>query len=322
MEAPIFLISLPRSGSTLIQRVLMSHKDIHSVSEPWLLLPMFYPYAKPGVISEYSSVTCRNALADFIEILPSGDEDYREAIRDFSFQLYQKQCRNKERYFLDKTPRYYHILPEMAATFPNAKFIFLFRNPVHIFSSVIQTWGNGGFRNLHTSYTDIYDGPSLLSKGYELLKSKSYALKYEDFVAEPERYAKELCEYLDIEFSNEMISGLGRITNEGRMGDPTGIKEYSQVSAKSLEKWKVSFNSPFRKRLLTRYIHGIDSSVFFSQGYSKDQICKEIKSLLVTRWYIPMDRMDYAYTCLIRLTKVNLYLGNDIRKWAKRKFLS
>ena len=39
MKSPIFLFSLPRSGSTLLQRVLMSHKDIASVAEPWLMLP-------------------------------------------------------------------------------------------------------------------------------------------------------------------------------------------------------------------------------------------------------------------------------------------
>jgi len=35
-----FLISLPRAGSTLLQRLLMAHSGIASCGEPWLALPM------------------------------------------------------------------------------------------------------------------------------------------------------------------------------------------------------------------------------------------------------------------------------------------
>ena len=54
MQAPIFVFSLPRSGSTLLQRVLMSHNDISSVAEPWILLPQIYSLKKEGTLSEYS----------------------------------------------------------------------------------------------------------------------------------------------------------------------------------------------------------------------------------------------------------------------------
>jgi len=39
MKSPIFILSLLRAGSTLLQRILMGHKDIASVTEPWFLLP-------------------------------------------------------------------------------------------------------------------------------------------------------------------------------------------------------------------------------------------------------------------------------------------
>ena len=38
----IFLISLPRSGSTLLQRIIGGHKDIHTTAEPWLMLHPFH----------------------------------------------------------------------------------------------------------------------------------------------------------------------------------------------------------------------------------------------------------------------------------------
>ena len=34
----VFLLSLPRSGSTLLQRLLAAHPQVHTVAEPWLML--------------------------------------------------------------------------------------------------------------------------------------------------------------------------------------------------------------------------------------------------------------------------------------------
>ncbi|MBT8101022.1 MAG: sulfotransferase, partial [Gammaproteobacteria bacterium] len=53
MLRPVFLLSLPRSGSTLLQRMLMTHPAISSVPEPWLLLPIFYPRRTSGHSAEY-----------------------------------------------------------------------------------------------------------------------------------------------------------------------------------------------------------------------------------------------------------------------------
>lgn len=45
-ENLIFLISQPRAGSTMLQKVLGSHPEIHTVSEPWVALPPSSPYEK------------------------------------------------------------------------------------------------------------------------------------------------------------------------------------------------------------------------------------------------------------------------------------
>ena len=40
---PIFIFSAPRSGSTLLQRVLAAHTQVATASEPWILLPLLSP---------------------------------------------------------------------------------------------------------------------------------------------------------------------------------------------------------------------------------------------------------------------------------------
>ena len=67
---PLFLLCLPRSGSTLVQRVLASHAEIATVSEPWLLLPLLYSIREHGIRAEYWHQTAAQAIADFIEELP------------------------------------------------------------------------------------------------------------------------------------------------------------------------------------------------------------------------------------------------------------
>ena len=88
MKSPIFLFSLPRAGSTLLQRVLMSHKDVASVAEPWLMLPFSYAYKREGILTEYAHSVSYAAFEDFIGNLPNKEDDYYNALRNFAFTIY------------------------------------------------------------------------------------------------------------------------------------------------------------------------------------------------------------------------------------------
>lgn len=322
MKSPIFLFSLPRSGSTLLQRVLMGHKDIASVAEPWIMIPFSYAFKKEGVATEYSHITSYAAMNDFIFNLPKKEDDYFDALGTFAKILYEKQCLKDERYFLDKTPRYYFIIPEIAKAFPEAKFIFLFRNPVHVMSSIIQTWSDGNLRKLFFYDRDLYYGPKALSDGYNLLKDKAYAIQYEEYVVNPDKYTKELCEYLEIDFDIDMLNEFTNQDTKGRLGDPTGVKEYKSISVASLDKWKKSFTTKFRKNMIKSYIKSFEDEVFETQGYNKGLILKEIESLDISNKYFFKDRLDYGYSLFVRYTKAHLFFGKSGKKWARNKYLS
>ena len=322
MKSPIFLFSLPRSGSTLVQRILMSHNDIASVAEPWLMLPFVYAYKKEGILSEYSHATSYAAFEDFIFNLPFKEADYYNALGDFASTLYEKQCTNNEIYFLDKTPRYYHIIQQIAQVFPDAKFIFLFRNPVHVMSSMIQTWCDGRFHKMYNYERDLYYGPKALSSGYELLKEKSYAIQYEKFVQEPEKYTKEICEYLEIEFDETILKSFAKQRTKGRMGDPTGVKQYKSVDTKSLEKWKITFNTRFRKYYIRKYIEEMDDGVLQIQGYRKQEILNEINNLKGKNTIPIQDILDLLYSKIVQVIKPNIWFGKFTKTWARNRFLA
>ena len=322
MKSPIFLFSLPRSGSTLVQRVLMAHSEISSVAEPWLMLPFCYAYKKEGVLTEYAHNISYAAFEDFIGNLPNQENDYYDALASLANTLYEKQCRNDEKYLLDKTPRYYHIIPQIAKAFPNAKFIFLFRNPVHVVSSMMQTWGYGRFKQMYAYERDLNYGPKALSEGYEILRDKAYAIQYEKFVINPEKCTKEICEYLEIDFDESMLSSFSKQDTKGRMGDPTGVKDYKSIDAKSLDKWKRTFDTSYRINYIKKYIESIDDKVLRVQGYTKNEIIEDINSLKVKNSFALKDRIDVAYSKLVQIIKSNIWFGRTTKVWAKNRFLS
>ena len=66
MTRPLFILSLPRSGSTLLQRVLANHPDVATTPEPWVLLPMVYGHTDPDTPAEYDERTCAGAVSQVL----------------------------------------------------------------------------------------------------------------------------------------------------------------------------------------------------------------------------------------------------------------
>ena len=86
---PLFLISLPRSGSTFLQKILMSHSAIASSAEPWFLLPLFYMLRKQGVWSEYGHPTAVEAYHRISKEAAGVNSEY-DRIRSFAESIYQQ----------------------------------------------------------------------------------------------------------------------------------------------------------------------------------------------------------------------------------------
>jgi len=202
----IFLISQPRAGSTLLQRILGGHQDIHTVAEPWLMLHPLYALKAKGIETEYDSNLARNGLDDFLLNVPEGLDLYYEAVREMATVLYdRKLALSGKSYFLDKTPRYYLIISELYRTFPKAKFIILLRNPMAVLSSTLDTWFGNKIDILKKSlnYKDLIEGPRYLIEGIEHLKEDAIVAHYEDLVVDPEQTVLRICgklEYAELRF--------------------------------------------------------------------------------------------------------------------------
>lgn len=319
---PIFVFCLPRSGSTLLQRILMGHSKISSIAEPHFLLPFIFASKKDGTIAKYSHQATFKGFNDMISYLPGKENEYNQFLNDFSNKIYRGLSDKESIYFLDKTPRYFWIIPEIVKIFPDAKFVFLFRNPLQIYASILTTFSNKRFNNIHGFYRYLTEGIELLSEGYKLLKSNSYKLNYEDLVLNPEKIIKELTDYLDLDYEE----GLSKIFKDqaikGGSKDPTGIRMYNKVDSSPLNKWKELFNTPYRKRIIKRYVDNLNEEALRIQGYDKENILKDIEQIEPKGKYsLIQDFIDYTRMKLVLKFKLNIFFSKNLR-WVKHQYLN
>ncbi len=274
---PIFIFSLPRSGSTLLQRILANSGQISTVSEPWILLPLLYTLKSDGIVSEYGHSFAAKAIHDFCKGFPNGRSDYLQEMRSFVLKLYGKNSKSDAKYFLDKTPRYYFIINEIIELFPDSKFIFLWRNPLAVVASFINTWGKEKWNPMLWKL-DLHDGVNNLLNGYLKNNSHVHALQYEKLIQFPSDEIIKICNYLEIEYTDEMINSFNGISLDGRMGDKTGIKKYNSLSSDSLHNWKKIFNNPIRRRWAKKYLINLGQKNLDIMGYNSSELISSLSN--------------------------------------------
>lgn len=277
---PIFLFSLPRSGSTLIQRILSTHKEISTTAEPWILLPYLYTLKEKGIYSEYAHNITSTAINDFCLELPKGKTDYLDSIRKFSLDLYQKASIGNSKYFLDKTPRYHLIIDDIFKLFPDSKKIILWRHPLSVAASIMETWAKGKW-NLYGYKIDLFRGINNLTAAYEKHQSDTFSCRYEDVIDQPASTLKDLFYYLDLSFDSDVMLNFSHIELKGRYGDRAGIEKYKTISNASLDQWKATMNNPIRKRWSLMYLNWIGNDRLNLMGYNLNELRQELKTIPV-----------------------------------------
>jgi hypothetical protein len=276
---PAFILSLPRTGSTLLQRILGSHEQIGTASEPWFLLPLLYALRERGVHAEYEHETMARGTRGFAEAyLREGEASYLRGVHDLAISLYAEAAPGKD-WFLDKTPRYHHIAAELLNLFPEGRFVFLWRQPIAVAASMMETFA-GGRWNLDTYSADLFQGVESLVDAYSRNEDRVLAVRYEDLVADPEAEISRVLGYLGV---SDRDTGVGRFQGlelkNREYWDPTGPAKYDEVSTGSLDRWKQVMANPLRRAWSRRYVRWIGRERLEVMGYDLDAILGEIDSI-------------------------------------------
>lgn len=299
---PLFIFSLPRSGSTLLQRIIGASDKVQTLSEPWLLLPILGSYSEVNIYAEYGHSLYRKAFKDLMQSYPGGLNSYRKRINDFIVHVYSDLARDEAKYFLDKTPRYHLICDEIIEIFPEARFIFLWRNPEDVVQSIANTWYNGDWVT-HPFEVDLFKGLKKLSQSYKNQAGNSNVLsmRYED-LTNPDSSEKEvqrLRDFLDI---ND-ISFDDQITLDGALGDKPVSKEKREQRKKNI------INTMYRKTFLKQIIDNLSYEDWDLIGYDKESLTEGINA---KKTFLPISFSDIISIVKVRFRKKIIWRSDDI----------
>lgn len=238
-----FILSTPRSGSTLLSTILDNHSVLSCPNEPWLLLP-FASLDKSTAIWQEASYSFSLSKLGINEFVP--EYDFLKITNEAIVKLYNTSLNDGKSYLIDKTPRYIFILNYIEKQFPHAKCVYLKRNPLDVAASYMSTW-NASVDVLCGNEINPYSFDFIL--GFrnlaDFFSSKSdykYIINYEDLVLNPKEEIIKLCEFLGISYQEKMedySQNQSALTNHANksMGDKK-ILEKSAVSNSSVSNWK------------------------------------------------------------------------------------
>lgn len=293
-EHLIFLISLPRSGSTLLQHILASHSKVAATAEPWVLFPMICALQPGALIADYNAQIGQIALSEFLAQMDGGEEEYFTAVRKMALHLYNRySTKDRKERFLDKTSRYYLALPELFRIFPKAKFVFLLRNPLAVLASFLQYMVFGNWRRLGEPgiRNDLMDGYRLIRQGIRYFGDDAIVVKYEELVEDPETVIAGLCEKLELEFEPEMLNYGETIgVLKGKLVDPKSIQKHKVPVTDYSQVWRTIFTTRQEKHLAQAFLVHLGPELVNGLGYSYKELANVVSGK--GKGWAPLVRWD------------------------------
>lgn len=277
----LFVIGAPRSGTTLLERMLAGHSQILGGPEPHIMTPLAHLGVWDKVDkASYDHILASEAQKSFVAALPHGEQDYWDACRAYCDVLYGRYLATSAKSIcMDKTPGYTLVAPFLLKVFPDAKYVVLTRHPLAIFSSYANSFFNGNYELAH-NFNPILNRyiPALAA----LLRQQEvsvFHIRYEQLVKEPETWMDKICGYISVPFEQDMID-YGK--NEGGerkgLGDPIGVAQHSRPMTGSVKKWVQELASnPARLTLMRNVIASLDPADLETIGYPVEKIWKPLE---------------------------------------------
>jgi tetratricopeptide (TPR) repeat protein len=192
--APIFIVGMPRSGSTLLEQILASHSLVEGTTELPDIISMAMELrdeADTDEIVAYAQVLAGKNKEDYLSL----GEQYLERTR-----VHRKTDRP---FFIDKMPNNFLHVGMIHLLLPNAKIIDARRHPLGCcFSNFKQYYAKG--QNFSYSLSDVghfyRDYVELMAHYDEVLPGRVHRVIYEENVEDTETEVRKLLDYCGLEF--------------------------------------------------------------------------------------------------------------------------
>ncbi|MEH6588687.1 MAG: sulfotransferase [Halioglobus sp.] len=190
---PIFIVGLPRSGSTLLEQILASHSQVDSTRE----LPDILSMAR-----KLGGDSARSGNSHYPEILNRlTDQQLGELGEEYLERVSAR--RNGAPFFIDKMPNNFLHVGMIAKILPRAKIIDARRHPVAAcFSGFKQLFGKGqAFSYSLDSIGRYYrDYVALMDHWDSVLPGSVLLMQYETVVVDTEAQVRRMLDFCDLSF--------------------------------------------------------------------------------------------------------------------------
>ncbi len=196
-SSPVFIIGQPRTGTTLVERIITAHSDVSSAGE----LQQFAMSIKrlSGIVSP------KPMTAEIV----SRARDIDPAELGQMYLNTTRTVRGQTMRFVDKMPVNYLYAPLIAAALPNAKIVHVTRNPMDsCFSSFKQLFAEAYYHSYdlqemarhHVRYRRLMD------RWKDVLGARMFEVSYEKLVEDTELNSRNLIKYLNLEWQDACLA--------------------------------------------------------------------------------------------------------------------
>ena len=218
---PIFVLGMPRSGTTLVEQIITSHADVHGAGEFGELLRILRRDGHQDIKNQYSS--------EKVKMLKWGEE-YISALK--------KQAPNAK-HVTDKMPSNFFAIGLIHLMLPNAKIIHVNRNPIDTCLSCFTQL----FSYTHEYSYDLAELGQYYAVYVRLMEHWRNVLpegafldvKYEDIVSDQEMQTRRIIEYCGLEWSDACLD----FHNNARPVQTASILQVRQpIYNSSVERWR------------------------------------------------------------------------------------
>lgn len=219
---PIFIVGLPRSGTTLIERILSSHSQIESADETF--------YLQTAINAQAGKKTQDEVDISTLDIVCSSNPTSIAS----KYMAFIKYHLSGKKYFVDKLPSNFLYLGLIAKAFPNAKIVYVHRNPM---DTCFALFKQSYFKFAYSlddlgQYYIAHD--KLRQHWFKLLGKRIIQVNYEALIESQETVTKALFNQVNIPFEQQCLDFH---ENEKPSATASKVQVRERLHPNSLNKW-------------------------------------------------------------------------------------
>lgn len=198
-SGPIFVVGMPRAGSTLVQEILAAHSLIERTGELHDL---------NLIVERLQGQAQRRAAPPFPELLATFSPERFQAIGQEYLASTRPKRKTGKPFFVDKHPQNFVNAGLISLILPKAKIVDARRHPLDCCFSIFRNyfpsappWSHDleEIGRFYAAYVE------LMAHWDEVLPGRVHRVIYEELVAEPEREVRRLLDYLAVPFEEECL---------------------------------------------------------------------------------------------------------------------